>query len=260
MPAVPTGWDIFASEFLGTFLLIAAGTCVTAANLLPKSKAQNSGWVVITIGWGFAVYVGVYAAWKTGGHLNPAVTLAKVIAHMIDPAVTLNGLQLGAGGIAVTPNNVLLYVLAQFVGAFLGAGVAWLAFRKHYDEDLDPAIKLGSFATGPAIRSYGWNLLTEILATATLVAWVFVSGGTPTQVGPLAVAFVVVLIGMGFGGATGYALNPARDLGPRIAHAVLPIKGKGGSDWSYAWVPIVGPLIGAVLGTILPYALGMAVF
>lgn len=259
VPAVPTSWDIFSSELLGTFLLIAVGTAVTAANFLPKSKAFGSGWVVVTFGWGFAVFVGVYGAWKTGGHLNPVVTLSKVIAHGFDPDVTLNGLALGSGGVAVTAMNVFLYIAAQFLGAFVGAVVAWVALRQHYDEPTSPEVKLGTFATGPAIRNSWWNFLTEVVATGILVLWVTVSGGTPTQIGPLAVALVIVVIGMGLGGPTGYALNPARDFSPRLAHALLPFKGKGSSDWSYAWIPFAGPIVGSVIGTVIGYGMGMGV-
>lgn len=258
VPAIPTGWDAFSSEFLGTAMMMAVGTAVTACNVLPKSKGRNAGWVLVTLGWGFAVFVGVYGAWKTGGHLNPAVTVGRVVAHAFDPDVTLNGFAMGKGGLAVSAGNVLLYFAGQFLGAFVGTVIAWLAFRRHYNEDLDPAQKLGTFSTGPAIRSYGDNFFTEFIATAILMTWILVSGGTPTQIGPLAVALVIVVIGMGLGGPTGYALNPARDLSPRIAHAILPIKGKGGSDWGYAWIPILGPLAGAAFGAVVAYVFGMA--
>ena len=251
-------WDVFASEFFGTTMLLLLGAGVVATNLLPKSKGRGGGWLMINWGWGLAVFVGVYAAWKTGGHLNPAVTVAKVVAYWFDPEVTLNGAAVGsATAVDVTFGNVLVYFAAQFLGAFVGAVLAYLAFKKQFDQDCDPALKLGVFSTGPEVRSYGWNLATEAIATAVLIVFVMVAGGTPTAVGPLAVALVIVGIGASLGGPTGYAINPARDLGPRVAHAVLPIKGKGSSDWGYAWVPVVGPIIGAVVAVVVVYLLGL---
>ena len=251
-------WDVFASEFFGTTMLLLLGAGVVATNLLPKSKGRGGGWLMINWGWGLAVFVGVYAAWKTGGHLNPAVTVAKVVAYWFDPEVTLNGAAVGsATAVDVTFGNVLVYIAAQFLGAFVGAVLAYLAFKKQFDQDCDPALKLGVFSTGPEVRSYGWNLVTEAIGTAVLIVFVMVAGGTPSAVGPLAVALVIVGIGASLGGPTGYAINPARDLGPRIAHAVLPIKGKGGSDWGYAWVPVVGPIIGAVVAVVVVYLLGL---
>ena len=251
-------WDVFASEFFGTTMLLLLGAGVVATNLLPKSKGRGGGWLMINWGWGLAVFVGVYAAWKTGGHLNPAVTVAKVVAYWFDPEVTLNGAAVGsATAVDVTFGNVLVYFAAQFLGAFVGAVLAYLAFKKQFDQDCDPALKLGVFSTGPEVRSYGWNLVTEAIGTAVLIVFVMVAGGTPSAVGPLAVALVIVGIGASLGGPTGYAINPARDLGPRIAHAVLPIKGKGGSDWGYAWVPVVGPIIGAVVAVVVVYLLGL---
>lgn len=260
IPANPTTWDIFSSEFLGTMILILLGAGVCATNNLLKSKGHGGGWLMINFGWGLAVYMGVYAAWKTGGHLNPAVTIAKVVAHGYNPDVTLNGAAIGAGGVAVTFANVMIYILAQMLGAFVGAVLAYLAFKKQFDAsgEVDPGAKLGVFATAPESRSYGWNVVTEALGTFVLIVFVLVAGGTPTQVGPLAVALIIVVIGTSLGGPTGYAINPARDLAPRIAHAILPIKGKGSSDWAYAWVPIVGPIIGAILATVVVYGLGMA--
>ena len=213
---------------------------MVATAILPKSKGFNGGWLMINFGWGFAVMAGVYVAYKSGGHLNPAVTLG-LFAGGID----------FAKGIDPTFSNLLVYWAAQFIGAFIGAVLAFVAFKKHFDEDSDPATKLGVFATGPAIRSYGWNFATELLGTFVLVLWVVVAGKTPSQLGPLAVALMIVGIGASLGGPTGYAINPARDLGPRIAHFVLPIKGKGSSDWAYSWVPIAGPLVGGVLAGLL---------
>lgn len=230
---------IFGSEFLGTMILIILGVGVVANNLLPKTKGHDNapGSLQINWGWGFGVMFGVYGAYKTGGHLNPAVTIGLWVA----------GKDL-APGIPATAGNIATYIVAQMCGAFVGAVIAWLAYKQHYDEDCDPALKLGTFATGPEIRSPFWNTLTEVIGTWVLVIWVIISGYTSgTAIGPLGVALLIVAIGASLGGPTGYAINPARDLGPRIAHAVLPIKGKGGSDWGYAWVPIVGPLIGGVL-------------
>ncbi len=230
----------FFSEILGTAILIVLGAGVVATVLLPKSKGFNGGWLLICFGWGFAVMAGVYVAYKSGGHLNPAVTLGLLVA----------GLDF-AKGIDPTISNMLVYWAAQMIGAFLGAVLAFLAFKKHFDEEADPAAKLGIFSTGPAIRSYGWNVVTEAIGTFVLVFWVVASGKTPSGLGPLAVGLLIVGIGASLGGPTGYAINPARDLGPRIAHFVLPIKGKGSSDWSYSWVPVVGPLLGGVIGGLL---------
>ncbi|MES7511642.1 MIP/aquaporin family protein [Cutibacterium acnes] len=239
--AVP-GATIFGSEFLGTLILILLGCGVVANNLLPKSKghANAPGSLQINWGWGFGVMFGVYAAYKTGGNLNPAVTVGLAIA----------GKDL-APGIPATAGNITIYILAQFAGAFVGAVLCWLAYKQHYDEDCDPALKLGTFATGPEIRNPLWNTITEAIGTWVLVLWVILSGFTQgVKIGPLAVGLLIVSIGASLGGPTGYAINPARDLSPRIAHAVLPIKGKGDSDWGYAWVPVVGPMIGAVLAAL----------
>ena len=156
-----------------------------------------------------------------------------------------------APGVPATAGNITIYILAQFAGAFVGAVLCWLAYKQHYDEDCDPALKLGTFATGPEIRNPLWNTITEAIGTWVLVLWVIISGFTQgVTIGPLAVGMLIVSIGASLGGPTGYAINPARDLAPRIAHAVLPIKGKGDSDWGYAWVPVVGPIIGAVLAAL----------
>lgn len=236
----PTMAQIFLSEYVGTTLLLLLGAGVCATVNLNKSKGKGGGWLLINFGWGLAVFVGVYAAWRTGGHLNPAVTIAQVIAG--------NDL---ATGVPATAGNVAIYLVAQFLGAFTGAVLAWVAFKKQFDDTEDPGAILGTFSTGPEVKSYGWNLATEAIATFVLIAFVLVSGKTPTQIGPLAVAFVVVAIGASLGGPTGYAINPARDFGPRVAHAVLPIPHKGDSNWSYAWVPIVGPIIGAAIAALV---------
>jgi len=236
--------DAFVSEILGTAVLIVLGAGVVANVVLPKSKAFNGGWLLICFGWGLGVMAGVYVAYKSGGHLNPAVTLGLLVA---DKPFAVIGKQT----IDPTVANMLVYWAGQLIGAFLGAVLAFVAFKKHFDEDADPATKLGIFSTGPAIRSYGWNFATEAIGTFVLVFWVVVSGKTPTQLGPLAVGLLIVGIGASLGGPTGYAINPARDLGPRIAHFLLPIKGKGSSDWSYSWVPVAGPLVGATIAGLL---------
>ena len=229
--------QVFVSEVLGTAILLLLGAGVVATVVLPKSKGFDGGWLLINFGWGFAVFAGVYVAFKSGAHLNPAVTIGLWAANT--PFAT---------GVDPTFSNMLLYWVAQLIGAFLGAVLCFIAFKKHFDEEADPATKLAVFSTGPAIRSYGWNFATEIIGTFVLVFWIMIAGKTPSQLGPLAVALIVVSIGASLGGPTGYAINPARDLGPRIAHFLLPIKGKGSSDWAYSWVPVLGPLVGGVIG------------
>jgi glycerol uptake facilitator protein len=219
-------------------MLLLLGCGVVATAILKGSKGEGGGWLLINFGWGLAVFMGVYVAFRSGAHLNPAVTLA----------LTITG--------DITFAQSLVYYAAELVGAFIGAIIAWLAFKEHFDTEEDPGKKLAVFSTGPAIRNYGWNTLTEIIGTFVLIFVILISGGTPSGLGPLFVALVVVGIGASLGGPTGYAINPARDLGPRIAHAILPIRGKGGSDWSYAWVPVVGPLIGGALGALAFLALG----
>ncbi len=235
-------FTLFLSEFLGTAALTLLGCGSVATNLLTGSKGRGSGWVLITLGWGLAVFVGVYVAFPTGGHLNPAVTVGLALA----------GRDL-APGVPATAATVAIYLVGQLVGAFVGAVGCWLAYHDHFARHEDAGEIIGIFCTGPAIRSYGWNVVTEFIGTFVLVGWVLVAGQTPSQLGPLAVASVVVVIGMALGGPTGYAINPARDLGPRLAHAILPIPAKGGNDWAYSWVPIVGPLLGgAAAGLLAP--------
>lgn len=237
--------DIFVSEVIGTAILILLGAGVVANVVLPKNKGFNAGWVVITFGWGLAVYAGVWAAWKSQAHLNPAVTFG-IIANGQDEFVE---------GIPIDVTSTLVYLSGEMVGAFIGAVLAYLAYKKHFDDpEADSGSKLAVFSTGPAIRSYGWNLVTEALGTFVLVFVILQFASSPHGLGPLAVALLVVGIGMSLGGPTGYAINPARDLAPRIAHALLPIKGKGSSDWGYAWVPVVGPIIGGVLAGLLASA------
>jgi glycerol uptake facilitator protein len=234
--------NAFVSEILGTAVLIIFGGGVVANVLLPKSKGLDGGWLLINFGWGFAVFTAVYVAFKSGAHLNPAVTIGLLAGDL--PFATLND---GADVIESNVGNMFIYFGAEFIGAFIGAIVVFLAYKKHFDEEAPAATKLAVFSTGPAVRSYAWNLVTEIIGTFTLVFFIVLSGKTPSGLGPLAVALVIVAIGASLGGPTGYAINPARDLGPRIAHALLPIKGKGSSDWAYSWVPVAGPLIGGVL-------------
>lgn len=241
-----TTLQVFLSEVVGTGLLILLGAGVVANAILPRTKGFDGGWLLINFGWGLAVFVGVYAAFRSGAHLNPAVTLGLFVAQEPFASRTVDGETMAT--VDPTFANLLVYFGAELLGAFLGAVLAYLAYKKHFDDDADPATKLAVFSTGPAIRSYGWNFVTEVLATFVLVFWVVAAGMTPSGLGPLAVALVVVAIGASLGGPTGYAINPARDLGPRIAHALLPIRGKGSSDWSYAWVPILGPLVGGALG------------
>ncbi|GAA3874988.1 MIP/aquaporin family protein [Leifsonia kafniensis] len=235
----------FLSEVVGTALLVLLGCGVVANVALAKTKGLGGGFLMVTIGWGFAVFSGVIVAYNSGAYLNPAVVLG-VIASGAD----------NFGGGAQVPVNVgstLAYIAAELIGAIIGAIVVWLAYKQHFDEEPVAANKLGVFSTGPAIRSYGWNLITEIIGTFVLVFVVIAFGGGRqgegglAALGALPVALLVLVIGTSIGGPTGYAINPARDLGPRIAHFILPIKGKGGSDWSYSWVPVVGPIIGGLL-------------
>ncbi|GAA4264602.1 MIP/aquaporin family protein [Frondihabitans peucedani] len=230
---------IFLSETVGTAMLLLLGGGVVANVALVKSKGFNGGTLMVNFGWGLAVFAGVTVSYKSGAHLNPAVSIAQLILGKIDFV------------------QFLVYIAAQMVGAFIGAVLVWLAYKNHFDEEPEPAAKLGVFSTGPAIRNYAWNLVTEIIGTFVLVFVIiaFTNGKTPSELGAIPVAFLVIAIGASLGGPTGYAINPARDLGPRIAHAVLPIKGKGGSDWSYAWVPVVGPLVGGALAALLSSAL-----
>jgi glycerol uptake facilitator protein len=232
-------WTVFGSEVVGTFFLLLLGVGVVANVVLPGTYGNGSNWLLINFGWGLGVFAGVYAGASSAAHLNPAVTLG----------IAVSGADEYAPGVPVTLASTVVYVVAQLIGAFLGAVGAWLAYRRHYDAATEPV--LGTFSTGPAIKSPPWNLMTEVVGTFVLVYIVLRFGDTPGELGAIPVALLVVGIGASLGGPTGYAINPARDLGPRIAHAVLPIRGKGDSNWGYAWVPIVGPLIGATLGGLL---------
>jgi len=232
----------FVAEIIGTMILILLGDGVVANVLLGKSKGQGGGWIVITTGWALGVAMAVYAVGRfSDAHINPAVTIALAAVG-----------KLGW-------DQVPVYIIGQFIGAFIGAVLVWLAYLPHWAETENKALKLAVFSTGPAVRNYGLNLLTEIIGTFMLVLGVLAitSNKEPGTSGltPLLVGFLVWGIGLSLGGPTGYAINPARDLGPRIAHAVLPIAGKGDSDWQYSWVPVVGPIIGGVIGALVWVAL-----
>lgn len=230
--------EVFVSEMLGTAALIVLGCGVVANVALGKTKGNGGGFLMVNWGWGLGVFAGVYLSVMSGAHINPAVTVG----------IITGGAEEFVPGVAVTIGSTLTYFGGQMLGAIIGAFVAWLAYKKQFDEEQDPANILGVFSTGPAIRSYGWNVVTEVVGTFMLVFVIVAFAGTPSGLGPLAVALLVVGIGASLGGPTGYAINPARDLGPRIVHALLPIRNKGNSDWAYSWVPVVGPLIGGALG------------
>ena len=227
----------FLSELLGTMILIVLGDGVVANVVLAKTKGHNSGWIVITFGWAIAVFTGVYvASHGSGAHLNPAVTLAMA---------TFNGFPW---------SDVPAYIAGQFTGAMMGAVIVWLSYRQHFDETNDPALQLAALCTAPAIRNIFHNLITEIIGTFILVLGVLFMTKPANALGTLdalPVGLLVLGIGLSLGGATGYAINPARDLGPRIIHAILPIKNKGNSDWSYSWIPVVGPIVGGLLAAFL---------
>lgn len=241
----------YLAEFIGTMILILLGDGVVANVLLRNSKGENSGWIVITFGWAMAVAVAVYAVGSiSGAHINPAVTIGLA--------------SIGAFDWAQVPG----YIISQLLGAFTGAVLVWLAYLPHWAETEDAGLKLGVFSTAPAIRNTAANIITEIIGTAMLVFGVLgivnnanVIGGDLAAVfgtgfAPLLVGLLVLGIGLSLGGPTGYAINPARDLGPRIAHAILPIAGKGGSDWGYSWIPVVAPIIGGIIGAVLWNILG----
>jgi glycerol uptake facilitator protein len=238
----------FTAELIGTMFLILLGNGVVANVVLKHTKGNNSGWIVITTGWALAVFTGVViAAPYSGAHLNPAVTLALALTGKF------------------AWDQVGMFCLAQMLGAMLGAFLVWLLYRPHFDRTEDPLSQLAVFSTGPAIKHPVSNLLSEVLGTFVLIFVIFYFTNpemgdekTPIGMGSLGaipVAFLVWAIGLSLGGTTGYAINPARDLGPRLVHALLPIKGKCPSDWSYAWIPIVGPLVGAALGAALYWIL-----
>jgi glycerol uptake facilitator protein len=227
----------FFGEFVGTGMVIVLGQGVVSNVVLQRTKGYNSGWIVISFGWAMGVFVGVYcSAAASKAHLNPAVTLAFAVLKKIPWSL------------------VPIYIAAQLSGAMAGSLVAWLCFRPHFDATPDADAKLAVFCTAPAIRSYGDNLITELIATFVLILGVLFIASPSSSLGALdalPVALLVLGIGLGPGGPTGYAINPARDLGPRIMHALLPIPGKRNSDWGYAWIPVAGPLLGSLLAVLV---------
>lgn len=232
----------FLGELIGTLILTLFGCGVVGGVVLNKSKAQDSGWIVITLGWGFAVAFAVYLVGKySGAHVNPAVTIGLATIGLFPWA------------------DVPMYIAGQMIGAFIGATLVYLHYYPHWAETEDKDAKLGVFATGPAISNPMANLFSEILGTAILVFGLLGIGANKFSEGlnPLIVGFFIAAIGLSFGGTTGYAINPARDLGPRLTHFFMPIAGKRDSDWGYAWIPVVGPIIGGVAGALLYKAIVM---
>lgn len=224
------------AEFFGTMLLVLLGDGVCANCTLNKSKGQASGWIVITAGWALAVMLPAYIfGGMSGAHFNPALTIALAVV--------------GKFPMSLVPG----YIVAQMLGGFVGAVLVYITYYQHWKETPDKAAKLGIFCTGPAIRSYGSNFITEVIATGVLVYVIVGMGGVKAAdgIGTLVVGGLIMGLGLSLGGPTGYAMNPARDLAPRIAHAVLPIPEKGDSDWGYAWVPVFGPIVGAILAALL---------
>lgn len=227
----------FLGELLGSAILLILGQGVVANVVLPKTKGNGGGLIAITLGWGMAVFVAVYCVSAvSGAHLNPAVTIALAITGKFEWSL------------------VPSYILAQLLGAMLGSAISWFQYRQHFDEEASAADKLACFATSPAIKGVGHALFSEAIGTFMLIiGGLMVIKGT-NSLGPLdalPAGLLVLSIGLSLGGVTGYAINPTRDLGPRIMHSILPIKGKGGSDWGYAWIPVLGPMIGAVLAALL---------
>ena len=239
--------NVYLFEFIGTAMLILLGNGVVANLVLKNTKGADSGWVGISVAWGIAVFCGVFiSADVSGAHLNPAVTIGFAVA--------------GKFNWALVPG----YFIAQLLGAMMGNLFVWLTYKKQYDSTTDPAAILATFSTSPAIRNPFWNFVTEVIGTFTLVFGVFfIAGGNfanePISLGALdalPVALLVMGIGFGLGGPTGYAINPARDLGPRILHMLLPLKHKGKSDWGYAWVPVLGPLLGGSIAALVFLGIG----
>lgn len=228
--------NAYVAEFFGTMLLIVLGNGVVGGVVLKGTKSENAGWLTIVIGWGLAVTLAIYAVGKiSGAHLNPAITIAFAMKGDFPWS------------------DVAGYVTAQLSGAIVGAFIVWLHFLPHWKRTDDQATKLGVFCTAPAIRNTFSNVVSEILATAVLVlGLLFIGSNEFTQgLNPLVVGLLIISIGLSLGGTTGFAINPARDLGPRIVHAILPIFGKGSSDWGYAWIPVVGPIIGGIVGVLV---------
>ncbi len=240
--------EVLMAEIFGTMILILLGDGVVAGVLLAKSKANASGWIVITVAWAFAVFAGVVVAGPfSGAHLNPAVTLGIYTKNLI-------------AGVPIDAALFGTYIVGEMIGAMLGAFLVFIHYYPHWAETEDPGLKLAVFSTGPAIRNTVFNFISEVIGTFVLVFVIFTFSGwgdaatkTPAGLGALGalpVALLVLVIGLALGGTTGYAINPARDLGPRIMHAILPIPGKGTSDWAYSWIPVVGPLVGGVVAAI----------
>ena len=241
--------EAYLAEFIGTAILVFLGDGVVAEVLLKHCKGENAGWILVTVAWAMAVAIAVYAVGRiSGAHINPAVTIGLAST--------------GQFPLAQVPG----YIIAQMLGAFVGAVLVYVHYLPHWKETEDPGLKLGVFSTGPAIRNTGANFVSEFLGTLMLVFGILAIGatlGATTQedaalaaafngsVAPLLVGLLVLVIGLSLGGTTGYAINPARDLGPRIAHAILPIAGKGGSDWSYSWIPVAAPILGGIVGALL---------
>lgn len=233
---------IFIAEFIGTMLLVLLGNGVVANVLLQQSKGHNSGWIVISTGWGFAVCIAVYVVgWISGGHINPAVTLGLCLV--------------GKSSWSTLP----IYVSGQMLGGMFGALLVWLAYKPHFRITPDQTKKLLCFCTKPAMRKPLWNFVVEVIATAVLLAGILgifnIHNSIAAGMGPYAVGILVFSIGLSLGGPTGYAINPARDLAPRIMHALLPIEGKGSSDWGYSWIPVLAPLLGGCLGSLMYHCL-----
>jgi len=229
--------SVFWGELIGTCILLLLGVGATSNVLLTKSKGHASGWIVISWGWGFAVAMGVYVSgWASGAHLNPAVTIALTAV--------------GKSPLAFMP----MYFAGQILGGLLGAFLAWLTYYSHFAATIDSDMKLMCFATKPAIRRPFWNFVTEFIATAVLVAGILGifnahnNINVASGIGPYAVGILIVAIGLSLGGPTGYAINPVRDLCPRLIHTLVPMRNKGSSDWAYAWVPLFGPILGGLFG------------
>lgn len=237
----------YFGEFFGTMVLIILGNGVVANVVLRRTKAEGGGWMVITAGWAFAVIIGIFCAIATGSpqaDINPAITLAKVLLGVYQPV------------------QAMLIMVCQVAGAFAGACLVWLHFWPHWAETEDSGLILAVFSTGPAIRHKASNLLSEVLGTIMLIIPAFAIfsknvGNLSPGLGAYLIGILVWSIGLSLGGTTGYAINPARDLGPRLAHFILPIPGKGDSDWNYAWIPVAGPLIGAVISYVIARTIGI---
>lgn len=232
-----TNMAMYSAEFLGTLILVLLGDGVCANTSLNKSNGEGSGWIVVTTAWGLAVAIGAYVTgWVSGAHLNPAVTIGMAVAGELDWSLVPG------------------YIIFQILGALVGAILVYITYKDHFIATDDADVKLGVFCTAPAIRNYGSNFITEVVGTIVLVLGIMGINNANNEVGALSAllaGFLVWVIGLSLGGPTGYAINPARDLGPRIAHAILPIPGKRDSDWSYAPIPIIGPIVGGVIGALI---------